>query len=82
MTFRPREGVIENWVGRFSHRQVGSTEGNEIMLISDRRRAETPIRVFVNRLKLLDEDDELPFLGTRDLSEENSWVTEEEFDLG
>lgn len=43
-----------------------------MMLISDRRRDETPIRVLVNRLKLFEEDDdELPLLGrTRDLSVE------------
>lgn len=43
-----------------------------MILMSDRRRDETPIRVLVNRLKLLEEeDDEVAFLGrTRDLSVE------------
>lgn len=68
--------VIENCVGRFSHRQVGRMTGNEMMLMSDRRRDETLIR------DLMDDEEVAPsFLRASDLSDrvsdEYSWVAEE-----
>lgn len=42
MTFRPSEGVVQRWEGRESKRRVGRMMGNEIRVMRERRKAETP----------------------------------------
>lgn len=49
MTFRPRDGVGEIWVGRASHWHVGRIMGIEIMLRKDRSRPEKAERLVLER---------------------------------